>query len=166
VIARACSALPQRSVHRLRARDDEQARGVAIEAVDDPGARGVLAACGDAGERLGERPALVAAGRDARRRPRLVDDEQVLVAVGHRVGRVGTLGGLAAPGRLVDGDDLARREAVALGSRAPVDQHRPGLDQALGACPRAQRSGEERVEPLALVLRRRAQLHRAGRSVT
>jgi hypothetical protein len=91
----------------------------------------------------------------------LVDHQQVLVAVGHLVRRVRNLGRRRLR-RLLDGHDLARAQAVALRRGPAVDEHRAGLDEPLRARPRAQRPGEERVEPRALVLRRRAQLHLAG----
>ena len=76
----------QAPVRLARARDDEQPRGVAVEAVDDPRPP-LLPAARDAGQRLGERARGVPARRVHDDAGRLVDDEQVLVLVGH--GEVG-----------------------------------------------------------------------------
>ena len=106
------------------ARDDEQARRVAVEPVDDPGPLVVVPAGGvERQQPVDERAAAMAAGRmddDARR---LVDDEEVLVLPGdvelHRLGRER----LRRGGKL-DHDLLAALEPVALRPRPTVDEHR------------------------------------------
>ena len=80
---RAASARCSSRCDLLRARDDEQARGVAVEAVHDPGALG-LAAGEPRREQLGERLLAVPAGGVHDEARPLVDDEQVLVLVGDR----------------------------------------------------------------------------------
>jgi hypothetical protein len=89
-------------VGELRARDDEQPGGIAVEAVDDAGALRVAAGrLGRSGrrrgalrEQLGERVLAVALGGVDDDSGGLVDDEQVLVLVGDREGLRG-LGGSA-----------------------------------------------------------------------
>ena len=92
----------------------------------------------------------------------LVHDEQVLVlpddlvrggravAERHRLMRVG----------VVDVEDLAAAELVALAGGRPVHEHLARGDQALRAGARPQVPGEQRVEPLALLLRRDVEAHR------
>ena len=141
--------------------DDEQPGGVAVQPVHDPGPAAVLAPARDAGERLRQRAGLVPARRVHHDAGGLVDHEQVVVLVGHGVGRVGALHARRL-GRLVDGDVLTGAHAMALGHRDAVDEHVAVLDQALRPRARPERAGEDRVEALPLVLRRRVQVHRGG----
>ena len=99
-----------------------------------PGARCVLAAGGERAQRLRERPRAVPARRVHDDAGGLVDHEQMLVAVGNRVRRVGYVGRRRLLG-LVDGDQLAGAQPMALGRRPAVDQHVAGLDEALRARP-------------------------------
>ena len=92
----------------------------------------------------------------------LVDDDQVLVLEGD----------LEPRDRRVDGrrvrraillehlDPLAAAHARPLARRRAVDEHETGGEQARGLRARAERPGEERVEALALGLRRDVELHR------
>src|SRR5947208_4476827 len=72
--------LLQPAMNILRARDDEQARGVAVEPVDDPRSLG-LSPRHTARQQLGERVLAVSARRMHDQAGGLVDDEQVLVLV-------------------------------------------------------------------------------------
>ena len=141
----------------LGARDHEQARGVAVEAMDDPRAVLLTAGCPGRGERMGER---AAAGVTRRRMHDdaggLVDDEQVLVLVAD--GQLGRrdrgLGGRRL--RRLDRDFLSAGELVALSARLAVDKDRTGREQSLGSGTRSdvrQRS-QVAVEPLPRGLRR------------
>ena len=61
---------------------------------------------------------------------------------------------------VVDVEDLAAAELVALAGGRPVDEHLTRGDQPLRAGARPQVPGEQRVEPLALLLRRDVEAHR------
>ena len=126
----------QRRVHLVRARQQEQPGGVAVQSVHHPWAFGVVTAGDAAGERLHERPGAVARARVHDHAGGLVDDEQVLVLPRDRVRGVGDLGALRLR-QLGDHDPLARRDRVALGTLAAVDEHRAALEQALGGRARA-----------------------------
>jgi hypothetical protein len=146
----------QSLVDRLGARDDEQARRVAVEPVDDPWTVLLPARSARRRERVGERPARVAARRmddDARG---LVDDEQVLVRVGDgELGRRnGRLGGSRS--RRLNLDLLPSRELVALADRSAVDEDGTGREEPLGGRPRSDVRQRRKVpiEPLARCLRR------------
>ena len=121
----------QASVRFLRARDDEQARRVAVEAVDD--ARPLRVAAGGAvlQQAVHERPARVAGRRvddDARR---LVDDEQVLVLPGDaQVDVLGHQLRLGALGRL-ELELLPAGDPVALRARGAVHGDGAGGEQPL-----------------------------------
>ena len=143
----------ERRVDLLRARDDEQPGGVAVEPVHDP--RAPRRPAGDAAalERLRERARLVAARRVHDDAGRLVDDEQVLVLPGHGVLGLRDLGG-GRRDRLGHLDDLAPAQRVALRALLPVDGHAALVDQPLRRRPRAGVLGQEDVEPLARGLRR------------
>src|SRR5579862_5367214 len=145
----------------LRARRDEQARRVAIEPVDDARALRVTAA-ELPHERIDERvAAMTGAGMDDEAGG-LVDHQQVLVLPDdarrrrgrNRLGSLGLLGELHL---------LASGEPVALHARDSVDDRTAG-DRALGRSARAERRGEEPVEPLAGRVGRHAQLQRAATS--
>ncbi len=150
----------QRAQHRVALGDDEQPARVAVQAVHDAGAHRI-AAGGPAGERLDERPALVPGGRVHDDPCRLVHDEQVLVLPddlvrgGRAVAEVHGLPDVA----VVDVEDLAATDLVALAGGGPVDEHLARRDEALRAGPRPEVPGEQRVEPLALLLRRDAEAH-------
>ena len=151
----------QRAQHGVALGDDEQAARVAVQAVHDAGAHRV-AAGGPAGERLHERPALVPRGGVHDDAGGLVHDEQVLVLPDDLV-----RGGRAVAERhrlmdvgVVDVEDLAAAELVALAGGRPVDEHLARGDQALRAGARPEVPGEQRVEPLALLLRRDVEAHR------
>ena len=134
------------AVRLLGARDDHQARRVAVEAVDDPGPARLSAGDG-AGEQVDERSARPARARMDDEAGRLVDDGEVLVLPGDRRQRACRLrlrGGLLGCGKL---DALAAFEPVALRARPPVDE-RPVVDRPRGGRPRAEVGGEEEVEPV------------------
>jgi len=76
--------LLQATMSLVRARDDEQAGGVAIEAMDDPGALGVGASGRGSAEQLRERPGAMPARGVNHEAGGLVDDEQLGVFVGDR----------------------------------------------------------------------------------
>ena len=135
----------------VRAGDDEQAGGVAVEPVDDP--RPVLVAAGHvvSEQAVHERPALVARPGMNDDAGRLVDDEQVLVLPDdveiHLLGleRAGLGGEL-------DDDLLPALEPVALRPRLAVDEDGAVGDQPLGERPRADLGPacDGPVEPLGL----------------
>ena len=135
-------------VRLLGARDDEQARRVAVEPVHD--ARALLVtARGAAREPLNESPVRVTrAGMDDDA-GRLVHDEQVLVLVGD--GELDVLGLDHARGLRghFDLDLLPTLEPVALRPRPPVDAHVSLLHEPLCGRSRAHlgQLGEEPVEP-------------------
>jgi hypothetical protein len=143
-------------VRLLRAGDDEQARGVTVEAVHD--SRAVLLAASGAGG--GQRVCQCAAGVSRRRMNddtrRLVDDEEMLVGV--RDGEVGLGYGRLGGGRRrqLDLDLLPTYELVALAADVAVHQHGTGGEQPLGGRPRSdlRHGGEVAVEPLSRGLRR------------
>ena len=131
-----------------------------------PARQSSLAAGGAARQRLRQRALAMAAGGmddDARG---LVDDDEVLVLVGDGEGRDGRVGGrrLARLRRVVDGHLLAAGDAVVLLDGLAVDQHAPGDDEPLRARARAERVGEQDVEPLAGGLSRDVPLDRHVRS--
>ena len=66
----------------LRARDDHQARRVAVEAVDDPGSVGVAAGDVPREQAVHERAGRVSGRGMDDEACRLVDDDEVLVLVG------------------------------------------------------------------------------------
>jgi hypothetical protein len=138
----------ERGVDVLRARDDQQPGGVAVEPVHDPGAPRGPAGDAAALQRLGERAGLVAARRVHDDAGRLVDDEQVLVLPGHGVRRLWRLH-RGRRDRLGDLDQLAPAQRVALRPLLPVDAHTAVVDQPLRGRPRAGVLGQEDVEPLA-----------------
>ena len=156
--------LAQRSMHGFRTGDQQQPGRVAVEPMDDAGPLGVAAGGATCGQRLRQRPGAVSGGRVHDHAGRLVDDQQVLVLPGNAKRRRLALLRRRRLLGLVDVDRLAARQDVALGPRPAVDQHAAGLDQALRPCARAQRSGEECVEPLAGGVRRGRQAHRCARS--
>ena len=135
------------SVHVIAAGDHEQAGRVAVESVDDPRPRGLLAPAGRSRQRLGERAGPVPARRVDHDPGRLVDHEQVLVLIGDRERRRLQHRGRRRLLAELDDDPLARGDGVALGPQVPVDLDEPRFDQRLGACARAERLGEEPVEP-------------------
>ncbi len=135
----------------LRAGDDEQPGGVAVEAVDDP--RPVLVAAGGVvrEQAVHERPALVPRARVDDDAGGLVDDEQVLVLPDDV--EVHLLGGeRAGLGRKLDDDLLPALEPVALRPGLTVDEDGAVGDQALGERAGADLgpAGEGPVEPLGL----------------
>ena len=137
----------------VRARDDEQARRVAVEPVDDSRPLRLLAARDRVAEQpVDERPARVAGRRmhdDARR---LVDDEQVLVLVGDAQVELLGLEARRAPLRQLE-VELAPRPPAGGSSicGCAVDEDAPLGEQPLGGRARADlfERGEEAVEPLA-----------------
>ena len=155
-LARA-NQLLQQLVRLLRAGDDEQARGVAIEPVDDPGPVVVVPTLGSVGEQpLDERARARRSGRMDDEAGRLVDDEQVLVLPDDRdvellrlqLDRLGDL----------DVDLLPALEPEALRPRLAVDEHRARRDQALGERARVELGphGENAIEPRPGVVLRNA----------
>jgi hypothetical protein len=146
----ATDELLQPAVCLLRARDDEQARGVAVEPVDDAGPV-LLPALGAVLDQTVNERALSASGPgmddDA---CGLVDDEQVLVLV--RDAEIDARGPdpLSPLGRL-ELDLLAFLEAIALWPRRAVDGDAAGLEQALGVRAGSEllEAAEEPVEPRA-----------------
>ena len=140
----------------VRAGDDEQAGGVAVEPVHDSRPVVVVPAFGaerqqpvDEGARTG------AAGRVHDEPGRLVDDEQVLVLPEDRESIAS--GSQREHGRELDVDALPAAEAVALRPPLAVDERGAVGDQALGK--RAGRDlgplGEDAVEPRARLARQR-----------
>ena len=126
-----------------RARDDEQAGGVAVEPVHDPGPRGVPAgrrrralARGDSGaSMLGERVLAVAARGVHDEARALVDHEQVLVLVGDREG------GSGSP---ADGGSLVGRRSplpAALALDHEEQDHEPSVIEASARLNGGQPSG-------------------------
>ncbi len=138
-------------VRLLRARDDEQPRRVAVEAVDD--ARPVLLpALGPRGcERLHERAAGVPGRRVHDDAGGLVDDEEVLVVVRDRELGQRDGGLLGYRSRRLDLDLLPAGELVALAARLPVHEHGARREQPLGRGARAdlRQPREVAVEPLS-----------------
>ena len=134
------------AVRLLGARDDHQARRVAVEPMDDAGPSRLPAGNG-AGEQVDERSARPARAWMDDEAGRLVDDGEVLVLPGdrgQRARRCRLRRGLLGCGKL---DALAPFEAVALRARPPVDE-RPAVDRPCGGRPRAEVGGEEDVEPV------------------
>jgi hypothetical protein len=134
----------------LGARDDQQAGGVAVEAVDD--SRPVLLpALGAVLEQaVRKRPLEVSRARMDDDAGRLVDDEQVLVLVcDPEVDPCGP-DGRAALRRLVR-DLLALLQAVALRPRGPVDGDAARVEDAFRVRTGAEllEVGEEAVQPRA-----------------
>ncbi len=116
----------------LRARDDEQARRVAVEPVDDAGPLLVVAAGRvERQQPVHERAAAMAAGGMDDDPRGLVDDEEVLVLPGdlqlHRFGC-----GRLLRGWKLDQNLLAALEPVALRPRATVDEDGAVRDEPLG----------------------------------
>ncbi len=144
--------------------DEQEARRVAVEPVDDPGP-GVVAACGHAAQRVDERRARVAGHRVDEQPGGLVDDDQVRVGVGQRHADALRRRGGRRRLRLRQAHDRPGAEPVRLRARLPVDEHEPGLDQALGARPRAHlvAAGDEAVEPHPAGIRRHLEVDH-GRS--
>jgi hypothetical protein len=143
-------------VRLLRARDDEQAGRVPVEAMDD--ARPVLlpARRTRRGESLGERAASVTGCGMDDHAGWLVDDEEVVVRVGDRQIRIRN-GRLRDRGRRrLDLDLLPAREPVALAAGSPVHEDGPSFEQPLGRGARShfRQPSEVAIEPLAGGLRR------------
>ncbi len=136
----------------LRARDDEQARRVAVEPVDDAGPLLVVAAGRVEREQpVHERAAAMAAGGMDDDPRGLVDDEEVLVLPGDRQLHLLGCERLRRGGKL-DHDLLAALEPVALRPRAAVDEDGAVRDEPLGERARADLAarGESAVEPARL----------------
>ncbi len=156
--------LLHRAQNRLALGRQQQAAGVAVQAVHDAAAVGVDAA---RGERLRQRAGPVAGRGMHDQAGRLVDDEQRVVLVGdvERDGRPRRRH-VAGRRRLRLGhlDDLAGGDDVALGPRLPVDGDQAGVDQALRARAAAQRLGQHVVEPLPRLVVTDRSSHRARRS--
>ena len=136
--------------------DDQEARGVAVEAVDD--ARTFqLASRETAVQRaLYERSGGVTRARVDDEPGGLVHDEEVLVLVGDAELERPVLDVRGRIRSCLDVDRLARGEAVAFRAGDAVDRDRSGRDQPLGNRARGDvgELGDEAVEPLAgLVLR-------------
>jgi hypothetical protein len=137
-------------VRPVRACDDEQAGGVAVEAVDD--ARPILLPTrrSRGGQSVSKRAAGVPRrGMDDDARG-LVHDEEVLVCERHRELGQGDVGSLSSLLRRLDRDLLPTRKLVALASRPAVHEDGAGLEQPLGRSPRAHlgQAGEVAIETL------------------
>ena len=136
--------------------DDEQSRGVAVEAVND--SRPVLlpAGCTGLDESLGERAACVTGRRMHDDAGGLVDDEEMLVLV--RDHELGEIARRLRDGRRrrLDRDLLTADELVALGAGLTVHQHGARGEEPLGCGARSDvgQAGEMAVEPLSRGLRR------------
>ena len=115
--------------------------------MDNPRPLRVVPTRGAAGEGLGERAGAVTPGRVDDQPGRLVDHEEMVVLIGdpERDGRFGGSGG----DRLArfDADPLAGGDLVALGPGVAVDAHPSGVDRRLRLRPRAERPGQEAVQP-------------------
>ena len=113
----------QRAVDRVALGDDQQTRGVAVEAMDDSGPPRLLAAGRAPVQRLRERAGAVPAGGVDDDAGRLVDDEQVLVLVGDRERRRRrartSLGSGAGSSHLDPLARLDRRDAWGASARRP-----------------------------------------------
>ena len=137
-------------MHLVALGDDEQAGGVAVQAVHDPGAPVLLAARDATGERLRKRAMAMPARRMHDHPDGLVDDDQVLVLerdgeVRHRLGAAGRIGRAL----LVEHHQpLAAAHADALARGLAVDPHEPALDQPRRLRARSDGRREERVEAL------------------
>ena len=117
----------------LRPRDDQKARGVAIEPVDDPRPP-LLPAPRLSEQPVHKRAAPVAGGRVHDNSRRLVHDEQVVVLVGNsKLDVLGLKGDLRLLGRQLDLQLLPTLQAVTLRLRASIDAHRARRKQLLGS---------------------------------
>ncbi len=132
----------------LAAGDDEQARGITIEAVDDASAVGRPARCPTSAERPGERPLrMIGTGMDDDT-GRLVDDEQVLVLPGDVQARgLGFRLQLGRSFRWLETNLLTPAEPVALRPSDTVHEHFPSGDESLRSGPGAN-GGLLREEPI------------------
>ena len=143
--------LLQPLVRLVGARDDEQAGGVAVEAVHDPGP--VLVAAGGVvlDQPVHERSRRVPDARMDDDSRRLVDDQQVLVLPGdvqvHRL-RLER----RSVRRQLDDDVLPALQPVALDAGLAVDEDGAARDQPLGERARAhlRPAGDRAVEALGL----------------
>src|ERR1035437_7170563 len=143
--------LRERAMDRITLGHHHQAGRVAVQPVHESRPPGLVASGSTAGQRLRQRPGPVPAGRMDDHPGRFVDDQQVLVLIGHRERHIDRFGFWRLDAA-IDLDPLPRADRMALGPRATVDADPAGIDQRLGAGSRAQRSGQEAIEPDALRL--------------
>ena len=155
--------LRQPRVRLVRARDDEEARCVAVESVDDPRSLGVAAGRTEREKPVRESRPIVLARWMHDEPGRLVDDEEVLVVVHHGETELDRPE-LLRRGQL-DSDILATGQSMALELGAPVHENRPGDNEALGEDPRADLRpvGEDGIEPPTRVRVRNAKAARCQR---
>ena len=137
----------ERAVDGIALGDHEQARCIAVEAVDDPGPPRLLAAGGAARQRLGQRSAAVAAGRDGRRRrPACRRPAGARPRRRPRTAPRAVAGASGASGSPSTVDRLAAADRVAFGPGAPsTSTARRRSPLRLG--PRSERLRQEAVEP-------------------
>ena len=157
----------QTAVRLGRPRDDDEAGGVAVEAVDDAGALELAARNAVREQALHERPPSQARRRMHDDSGRLVDDEQVLVLVGDAKAQLLRLEGFGGRRAAVELDRLAAGKSEALGAATAVDADRAAREETLGLGARSDlwQRGQEAVEALAGgLVRNRAAERRFGRA--
>jgi hypothetical protein len=137
-------------VRFVRARDDKEAGGVAVEPMDDSGPV-LLPAPGLSDQAVDERPGPMARARMHDDPGRLVDDEEMLVLVGDAEVDLLALQRLGLLRRKLELELLPTLQSVALRSSAPVYPDRAGRQQPFGCRARAdlRELGEEPVEAVA-----------------
>ncbi len=165
VLARDGAALQsglERTMDVLAARDDEKPRRVAIESMNDaralgpsPPATRPASACTSVPVEW-PRAGCTTTPAGLSTTSRCSSSQATVKGAG-----CSSATGAARRLALVDADDLARGEPVALGNGAAVDRDGAGVDEALRAAARAERPGQERVQALTRAFRLDQELHRS-----
>jgi len=147
----AANQVSEPAVGLLAPRDNQQPRGVPVEAMDDPRALRDVAACNAAEQAVDEGSGRVAGSRVDDDPSRLVDDQQMLVLEGDPERELLRLERDRLGGRRLEAQLLPALEPVALGPCLAVDERRAFGEQPLGGGAGADlgQRGEKAVEPLA-----------------
>ncbi len=155
--------LGQARVRLLRAGDDQQAGGVAVETVDEPGPLRVPSGGSEREQPVRERRALVRPRGVGDETGGLLDDEQVLVVVDHLQRELDRLE--LALARELDVELLPTCEPVALRAPMPVDEDGAAGHEPFGESPRpdGRDLGDDGVQPPPRVGLRNAKAVRCQR---